>query len=49
MENKLNKLLRELNDEKLDEEGNETNLILDDFMVKDNDNVNDVVDWCYLI
>ena len=44
---KLNELLRELNDEKLvfllDEEGNETNLVLDNFMIKDNDNLNDVV------
>lgn len=50
---KLNELLRELNDEKLvfllDEEGNETNLILDNFMIKDNDNLNDVVGWCHLI
>lgn len=40
---KLNELLRELNDEKLvfllDEEGNETNLVLDNFMIKDNDNL----------
>ena len=38
---KLNELLRELNDEKLvfllDEEGNETNLVLDNFMIKDNE------------
>lgn len=42
---KLNELLRKLNDEKLvfllDEEGNETNLVLD--------NLNDVVGWCHLI
>ena len=45
--------LRELNDEKLvfllDEEGNETNLVLDNFMIRDNDNLNDVVGWCHLI
>ena len=50
---KLNELLRELNDEilvfLLDEEGNETNLVLDNFMIKDNDNLNDVVGWCHLI
>ena len=33
----------------LDEEGNETNLVLDNFMIKDNDNLNDVVGWCHLI
>ena len=50
---KLNELLRELNDEKLVfllyEEGNETNLVLDNFMIRDNDNLNDVVGWCHLI
>ena len=44
---------QELNDEKLvfllDEEENETNLVLDNFMIKDNDNLNDVVGWCHLI
>ena len=49
----LNKLLGELKGKTeillLDEEGNETNLALDGFMIKENDDLNDVIGWCHLI
>lgn len=49
----LNKLLRELKGKTeillLDEEGNETNLALDGFMIKENDDFKDVIGWCHLI
>ncbi|WP_418485353.1 hypothetical protein [Eshraghiella crossota] len=49
----LNKLLRELKGKTeillLDEEGNETNLALDGFMIKENDDLKDVIGWCHLI
>ncbi len=49
----LNKLLGELKGKTeillLDEEGNETNLALDGFMIKENDDLKDVIGWCHLI